>query len=710
MTEELPLLAAVCIAASCCASGGVHRSASAIHALPDAREGEPVALSGVVTYAPHERNSFVVADISSATNAPPVPGVYIRARGAAAHPQLDVGDEIDILGFTEMGRFAMSVAATNITLRRPGPSRLPPPVTTTASDIFTGRYDCYRVVVEGTVANARANGGVNGRETQLLVRTISGETIVFINAATPSAELARFVDCGVRVTGVVFPILNARDEIVGSRIACNSLADVEIVQHAPPTAFDAVPLDPHRLSPITPNGAILTRRTARARVSACTPHGFYCLLDGDIPLRVTVEDDSRPAPGEEVELSGYMTGRNLLVAMEHTIWRSVAEADSTRSPLPKPKPLTHSDIFPDTPNGRHPDFDGRIVTITGSITMNGVNSDGHPFIVVDLDGYPAVALAPNGVDLSGFKPGSRVSVTGVAVMSFEGNFPALDNLRVTGFRLALRDSGDVVVLSRPPWWTPGRLFALIGILLAAIGIILIRNLRLKRIVERRTAQLFAQHRHTLELQTRTDERARLATDLHDSLEQELTGTALQLDAAHIALERNPALLPAKLDLARSQLAETRAELHRTVWGLRDPLIREGRLVDALRRKYGDGAGASTSPRIVISAPADFPRLPGYVAYHLFHSVSEAVTNALKHAQAHTVAIDINHLADEKLVAVSVTDDGVGFDVSSAPGPDQGHFGLQGMRERMARIHGACSISSQRGCSRLTFNAPATAER
>lgn len=556
------LLVLVVHAALGAASAAVHNSAAEIHDLPYAREGEPVALAGVVTYAPMGRNSFVVSDPAEVGAPASAPGVYVRARGGAAHPTFDVGDEIDILGFTEMGHFAMSVVATNIVRRSASPDRLPAAVAATAADLISGGYDCRRVVVEGTVAGVRTNAGSEGRESQMLLRTASGEVLAFINHAPALDELRGLADCSVRVTGVVFPIMNARNEMVGSRIACDSIADVEIIVDAPPTPYDAPTLNTQRVSPITPTGAIPTRRTAFARVTAWTPHGFYCLVDGDTPLRVRVDSPARPSPGETVEVAGYLTVRNLLGEMEHAVWRP-ADASHLRNEAPAPQPLSLTDIFPRTAQrGKHPDFDGRVVTITGALSLRGVDPDGHPFLVIDLKGHPVVALAPDGTDFSAFEPGSRLSVTGVAVMSFEGDYPALDNLRVTGFRLALRDSGDVVVLSRPPWWTPGRLFALIGILLAAIGIILIRNLRLKRIVERRTAQLFAQHRHTLELQTRTDERARLATDLHDSLEQELTGTALQLDAAHIALERNPALLPAKLDLARSQLAETRAELHR----------------------------------------------------------------------------------------------------------------------------------------------------
>ena len=693
------ILCCLCLAAGAI-SGAVYRSASVIHSLPNNRDGESVAFTGVVTFAPKGRNTFVVADLPPQENPHPAVGVYVRARGAAAHPKLAVGDTVEVLGSTESGRFAMSVAATNITVKSAG-GRLPPTLPATAADLVSGRYDCRRVAVEGTVACVYENAGSEKRESQLLLRTITGEIMVFIDETLPSAELRGLLDCDVRATGVVFPIMNARNEMVGARVGCDGLADVEIVQHAPPTPFDAEAIDPHRLTPITPAGAIRTRRTTHAVVTACTPHGFYCLLDDDTPLLVLVDDDARPQPGTVVEVAGYLTSRNFLAAIEHTIWRPSKRSAT----LPDPIPLTRTDILTDgiSHSGKHPDFDGRIVTITGSLIQRGISPEGHPFLVIDLDGYPVAALAPDGTDFSAFGEDCVVAVTGVAVMSFEGEYPALDNLRVTGFRLALRDTGDVVVLSRPSWWTPGRLLAVIGGLLALVGIFIYRSVRLARIVERRTAQLFAQRRQTLELQTRTDERTRLATDLHDSLEQELTGTAMQLEAARIALEHNPALAPKKLAQASSQLAETRAELHRTVWGLRDPLIREGRLVEALRKKYLNGTvGGATKIVLVDLAPG--LNLPGVVTYHLFQAASEAVTNALKHAQAKTVTIKAESVPDEDLLVISVTDDGVGFDVAAAPGPDQGHFGLQGMRERMARIHGTCAIESRKGLTRFTFTA------
>ncbi len=679
-----------------CAAVLTHTSAGEVHALPRWRTGEAVELDAVVTAAPRGRNSFVVADASGA--------VYVQASGAAAHPQIAVGDAIHISGVTKEARFAMSVGATNLVpiVGRPGPV-LPNPPRVDANDLTTGQFDCQRVSLNGTVVATRAKGPADApSERQILLKTMHGKILVFFHASVGQDELDHLVDCSVDVTGVVFPIMNARNEMVGARVSCAGLEDLTVVSEAPPTPYESSELDPAHIAPLTPQGAVLSRQVARGTVSARTEDGFYAVLRGDVPIRVRTALHDAPPVGATVEIAGYLTSERLLAELEYAVFRSIEPTEGL-GVLPEPIEMTREEIFTGswTGRGKHVDIDGRLVRVRGMVKQVGRDADGCRMVILDMDGYPVPAVAADDEVLEGLEPGYAVAVTGVAEMSFRGGYPALDNLEVTGFRLILRSTDDIAILRRPSWWTPARFMTVLGGLLALIGVILWRNRRLAQLVERRTAQLFTQRRQTLEFHTRTDERTRLAADLHDSLEQELTGTAMQLDAAIFALSRNAELAKGRLEMARGQLAETRADLHRTVWGLRDPLIREGRLVEALRRKYE--AHDAGDVRLAISVADGFPVVPGNVAYHLFQAATEAVTNALKHAQAKTIEIRLGTEASR--VIVDVRDDGVGFDVAKAPGPAEGHFGLQGMRERMTRLHGTCAIESKPGQTVFRFEVP-----
>jgi signal transduction histidine kinase len=73
---------------------------------------------------------------------------------------------------------------------------------------------------------------------------------------------------------------------------------------------------------------------------------------------------------------------------------------------------------------------------------------------------------------------------------------------------------------------------------------------------------------------------------------------------------------------------------------------------------------------------------------------EALTNAMRHARAHKIAIDLTF--DRRRIVLSITDDGCGFtEPANSTGPN-GHFGLKGMKERAAQIRGQIVIRSSSG--------------
>ena len=80
-----------------------------------------------------------------------------------------------------------------------------------------------------------------------------------------------------------------------------------------------------------------------------------------------------------------------------------------------------------------------------------------------------------------------------------------------------------------------------------------------------------------------------------------------------------------------------------------------------------------------------------VAHNLLRIIRELVVNAVRHGHATSVRI-AGSLAGQTLY-FSVQDDGCGFDPASCPGSDQGHFGIQGIRERLKRLNGSLNIES-----------------
>jgi signal transduction histidine kinase len=99
-------------------------------------------------------------------------------------------------------------------------------------------------------------------------------------------------------------------------------------------------------------------------------------------------------------------------------------------------------------------------------------------------------------------------------------------------------------------------------------------------------------------------------------------------------------------------------------------------------------------------------IPQPMAEELWRVIQEALTNVEKHASAQEVAVELRVGSGE--VTLTLTDDGSGFDPSAPILP--GHYGLQGMRERVEGLGGELNISSHTGeGSQLEIHIP-TLER
>jgi signal transduction histidine kinase len=262
----------------------------------------------------------------------------------------------------------------------------------------------------------------------------------------------------------------------------------------------------------------------------------------------------------------------------------------------------------------------------------------------------------------------------------------------------MRMSSGVRMLQPAPYWTTERLQWLAGgvmavLLLAAAWIALLR---------RQVAGQTALIKTKVARETLQEERARMARELHDTLEQQLTGLSLQLDAAGDTLGESPEVAQRALASARGLLKHTRVEARRSIWDLRPSALEDGDLLAALRETLHH-ASSGARPVILIQATGTARRLPAAIESGLLRIATEAVTNAVKHAQAGEVRVELAYSSDE--VRLTVRDDGCGFDATVTPAA--GHFGLTGLRERAVRMNARLRIESQPGHgTTLTLTVPA----
>ena len=199
------------------------------------------------------------------------------------------------------------------------------------------------------------------------------------------------------------------------------------------------------------------------------------------------------------------------------------------------------------------------------------------------------------------------------------------------------------------------------------------NAELEMRVAERTAELV---RSTLSRQMAvTEERNRMARDIHDTLAQGFTGVIMQLEAAQAAMARGDHAaaverMTSASDLARTGLGEAR----RSVQALRPSSLDNGTLCAALEellRRMTAGLGLQAD--FILDGP---PRpIPATWEEGLLRIAQESLTNTIKHAQAQTFRATMQFGRTE--VKLQLVDDGRGFDLSV----ENDGFGLIGMRER-----------------------------
>ena len=200
----------------------------------------------------------------------------------------------------------------------------------------------------------------------------------------------------------------------------------------------------------------------------------------------------------------------------------------------------------------------------------------------------------------------------------------------------------------------------------------------------------------VEFQASLRERNRLAANLHDTLLQSLAGAGFQLDTCRRAVVRQDlADTSEHLDVARRMLKHAVGELRGSVWALRTmPMAGQSfsAAVAALVAHLGGGHAA----KITASSDGEPFEIPNFVAGNLLLVAQEAIRNAVHHGQPKTIHVQIDYDAAAREVTMKVADDGGGFTVGAEVGPAQGHFGVQGMRERIASLGGTLTIDSRPG--------------
>jgi signal transduction histidine kinase len=196
---------------------------------------------------------------------------------------------------------------------------------------------------------------------------------------------------------------------------------------------------------------------------------------------------------------------------------------------------------------------------------------------------------------------------------------------------------------------------------------------------------------------REEERRRLRSDLHDGLGPALAGLMLKVDNARALVPSQPQTAADDLLLLRDDIQATVVDVRRLVEGLRPPALDELGLAAALTQAVHRLA----SPTVTHLDVKLDDELPAAVEVAVYRIVSEAVTNAARHAGATMCAIKVNR--DGATLTATVSDDGSGIAAGTAGGN-----GLFTMRERAEELGGTLSVQTSPDGTSVTARIPLTA--
>ncbi len=633
----------------------------------EAERGLPARLRGVVVFVEGITAIFLQDETST---------TFFRVR-TLPHPQ--VGDEIELTGTTRMGLYLPGLGDSTYRVigRRPLPAGIP----VQYDDLHFGRFHYQRVAIEGVVRSVQPLPGSRpDTSARSVLRLALGSRLVDVRMEVPPTARS-LVDHRVRVTGLAAGLINTRSrQLVQPYLRVHAWDEVEVLALATPA--DELPqISAEELLAFRVNGLGERRVKINGTVSALLGETQAFLQQGARAFDVRFPRATALQPGDAITVVGFPSMERFTA--------SIVDAEllaRTSGPAPV---AVEVDSIEELYGKRGEQFpgrlDGHLVRLTATVRDSFRSEEGITLLVQDGD-RTLQARVPDGTDLPA--AGSVVRLTGICQVettAFGSGFlgrPGLVSLR-------LSSAAGLEVLHRPPWWTPRRLTA---ILAALAGLMLLAGLWiavLRRQVSRQTTALAAR----IQSEAALAERQRIAREFHDSLEQELAGVSLRLDAlATRPLDDKGRNL---IGATRNLVSRIQTETRELIADLRDAAESAGDLQAALAA-VAARQSTDTGIEVRLESPSAPPALSPAIVHDLRMIARESVTNAVKHGRATHVCIALETTAD--VLRLRITDNGCGFDPASAAESRRGHFGCAGMRERARKIgaHVTWASELQRG--------------
>ncbi len=449
-------------------------TARAAHELPveESRRAYPVRLRGVVTYYDREmigdgtgadpwRAAFFFCDATAC--------IFVELGTTPAAP-LVPGQLVEVAGVSGPGGFAPIVE--NAFVRVVAESQLPsaaPRVDLTR--LLTGADEGQWVELEGVVHSVSYH-----LNTTVLKLALSDGLIGAIAVTEPGVTYDSLIDATVELRGIAAPSYNSQRQLTGTHIMFPGMAAVKVKEPAPSHPFSE-PTEPiGSLLAFSPHSASRHRSHVRGTVTLLWPGSLLCLQDGARGVCGPTSQTTPVRPGEAIDAIGFPTLGEVSPSLADATYRAVGGWQPAL-----PLAVTADEVL----RGGH---DAQLVAIEGRL-IGGIRKPPNPVIVLVSGEHVFSATLPGqppGQTLPSWDVGSTVRVTGICAEQGDAapTILRMGPVPTKSFRLLLRSPADVVVISRPSWWSPAHALLVLALALAAalgvlVWVIILRS-RVKR--------------------------------------------------------------------------------------------------------------------------------------------------------------------------------------------------------------------------------------